>query len=152
MSRFHIQRNRHDDYVLWGQILYLPKSQHDSTIFVKISVFATKPAFIFQNIDKNFQGSIDDHIKIPYTKFQVSVSFGLVYRLFQRIYREVKADVNKLPVAIFPGTRYRCYGNAAYSSLFNRRNHPRRITHFLENFNKKFTFYRNWTFSQRFYQ
>ena len=37
----------------------------------------------FQNIDKIFQGSINDHIKIPYTKFQVSMSFGLIYRLFQ---------------------------------------------------------------------
>ena len=58
-------------------------------------------------------------------------------------YREVKADVNKLPVAIFPHKQMRCYGNAAYSSLFNCRFQLHRITHFLENFNKKLTFYQN---------
>ena len=60
-----------------------------------------------------------------------------------RFYREVKVDVNKLPVAIFPLKQMRSYGNAAYSSLFNRRIQPRQITHFLEYFNKKLTFYQN---------
>ena len=45
--------------------------------------FCHKIGSYFQKIDKIFQGSIYDHIKIPYTKFQVSVSFGSVYRLFQ---------------------------------------------------------------------
>ena len=45
--------------------------------------FCHKTGSCFQNIEKIFQGSINDHIKIPYTKFQVSMSFGLIYRLFQ---------------------------------------------------------------------
>ena len=45
--------------------------------------FCHKTGRYIQNIDKIFQGSIYDHIKILYTEFQVSVSFGSVYRLFQ---------------------------------------------------------------------
>ena len=60
--------------ILWSQILY-----SDISIFS----FCHKTGRYIQNIDKIFQGSIYDHIKIPYTKFQVSVSFGSVNRLFQ---------------------------------------------------------------------
>ena len=44
--------------------------------------FCHKTGSCFQNIEKIFWGSINYHIKIPYTKFQVSMSFGLIYRLF----------------------------------------------------------------------
>ena len=48
-------------------------------IFCEVTYYietSHKTGSYFQNIDMIFQGSIYDHIKIPYTKFQVSVSFG----------------------------------------------------------------------------
>ena len=45
--------------------------------------FCHKTGSSFPNIEKTFEGSIDDYIKIPYTKFHVSMSFGSIYRLFQ---------------------------------------------------------------------
>ena len=63
--------------------------------------FCHKTGSYFQNIDMIFQESIYDHIKIPYIKFQVSVSFGSVYRLFQNLQRIYRKKLPKcLKIAI----------------------------------------------------